>query len=487
MRFWPFYTEKIIQSEKNGSLQVVSWFGKTAVIGDGVFQSGRYMQRVFMGMLRMLPRAFHPKKILVVGLGAGGCIPVIQRRFKGAHIVALEYDEVMVALAKETFLREADVGSVEIVHGDMCETLPRLATEFDLILVDVFCGRNVAPALASPDVLRELRRLLSWQGYLLVNVFEERDAFAKPLEAFFSLHAVKRIKRNDVLLFRHLALGGVGVGVPEGFKDREQSRMYLRTVIRETPRRKIVQEGGALGERVSLGPFVLERFVHEDEPDCRATEKFRIVFWQPYRGVVPRGWWRILNIFTIYFKRGVAVLEDAEYWKRWSSHARRHREKFLHDKRYEIVEVDLETFARAYHATKFLDPLTRRSFVSILRYHLAKHPNDVHLCVVRQTSDWRILSGLATIDYDDISQSDHVIAFIHPDAQNTSVGVGLINHWFEHGVSQGLRFLNFGILRRPGDPRSWQGYTNFKRQFHLYEILYPRPVFRIILPKHGVI
>ena len=180
------------------------------------------------------------------------------------------------------------------------------------------------------------------------------------------------------------------------------------------------------------------------------------------------------------------MLEGDSYWLKWSSHARRHREKFLKDSRLEIAQVDIDTFAAAYHETGFLDRFTRGSFVRVLRYHLARHPDDLYLWVVREKQGGRVLSGLATIDYADISQSTHVIAFVHPDAQRSSAGVGLIDHWHRHCLEQGIRFLNFGLLRRPGDPRSWQGYTQFKRQFHLYEILYPKPVWRIILPKRRV-
>jgi hypothetical protein len=434
-------------------------------------------------MLGMLPGSFHTKKILLVGLGAGSCLPVIARRFKGAHIVALEYDQAMVDLAKQTYLSQSNAGSVEIIFGDIRETLPRLATEFDLILVDVFCGRKVAPVLTSREVLSELRRLLSWQGYVFVNLFKERESVSGSIENFLSLHALKRVRFNEIGMYRHYGMGKMGEGVPSGFQDREQSRTYLKATVPQNSRSQVFEGRDGLGARLDLGFLIFERFVNETEPDCSPTRRLRVVSWQPYKGTKFPGWWRTPSLFTIHFKRGVVILENSEYWKEWSSHARRHRERFLRDRTCEIAQVDLETFARAYHATKFLDPLTRRSFVSVLRHHLKIHPQHVHLTVARRVSDGRVLSGLATIDYPDISQSDHVIAFIHPDAQNSSLGVGLIDHWHQRASRLGLKFLMFGLLRRPCDPRSWKGYTNFKRQFHLYEILYPRPVFRIIFPK----
>lgn len=487
MSWWPIYSKRTISSEKNGSLNVVTWFGKTAVIGGGVFQSGRYMQAVFRGMLRMLPRRFTPKRVLVVGLGAGGCVPIIQKRFPYAHIVALEYDEVMLDLAKATYLKDGKKGTVEIILGDIQKTLPRLSMEFDLILVDVFCGAKVAPVLRTQEVLEALNRLLCWRGVLLVNLFRERENVSKAIEDFFSVHAVKRILYNDIGLYRHYGMGKLGEAVPVGYEDREQSRMYLQALNPLPSRHQMIEEDGMVGMRMHVGSVVVDRFVQRSEPTLNPAGHVRIISWQPYEGTTFAGWWRIPDPFACHFMKGIAILENPEYWKEWSSHAKRHRKKFLEDEQYEIVEVDLQTFAQAYHATKFLGPVTRRTFIRVLRYHLASHPEHVHLTVARQRSDHRILSGLATIDYPDISQSTHVIAFIHPEAQGTSVGVGLIDEWFQRCLREKIRFLNFGILRGPKDPRSWQGYTDFKRQFHLREILYPRPVFRIIVPKRRVL
>ena len=475
-----FYERNSIASSLNGNLKVTKWFGKTAVIGGGVFQSGRYMQGVFRGMLKMLPRWLAPRTILVVGLGAGGCIPVIQRRFPGVHIVALEYDEIMIELAKQTYLQVAEVGGVEILHGDMRESLLLLNKEFDLILVDVFCGRKVAPALTQPEVLAGLSRLLSWQGYLLVNLFEEADTLSPMMVHFFSLHQRKRVSFNVVCLYRHYGMGRLGEGIPAGFQDHGYSRTYLETITPMNSHHAVIEHDGMLGVRMNFAEFSFEDFVHEREPDLRPTDKIRVITWQPTRGNRFPGWWRIPRIFTTHFQKGVAILNDSEYWSQWSNHAKRHRKKFLISTQYRIEEVDLKTFAAAYHFSRALDPLTRRSFVRVLRHHLERHPKDVHLRVVRRVSDDLVVAGVATIDYMDISQSDHIIAFIHPDAQETSVGVGLIDDWFARCLGQGIKFLQFGILHRPGDPRSWKGYSAFKRQFHLYEIAYPRPVWRIV-------
>ncbi len=483
MKLWPVSLKRTIQSKKNGFLQVANSFGKIEVIVDGAFQSGRYMQKVFAGMLRMLEGAFVPKRILLVGLGAGGCIPIIQKRFPYVHIIALEYDEVMIALAKETYLSDAEVGSVEIIAGDVMDTLPQLSDEFDLVLVDLFCGHKVSPSLTNEKVLQALRSVLSWQGYLLVNLYKEFETVSKRIEHFFALHSTKRVLYNDTGLYRHYGMVREGEGVPPGFEDREQSRIYLQTSEYESSRRQIIEDQGMLGVRKDFRLFLYDRYVHGREPNLRSADKIRIVCWQPYKGTTFPGWFRIPDLLSSHFLRGVSIPDGPDYWKEWTSHARRHRKKFLQDNRFEIVEVDLDRFTQAYHSTKFMDPFTRRSFISVLRHHIERHSQDVHLTVARQRSDQRIVAGLATIDYVDISQSGHVIAFIHPDAQQTSVGVGLIDHWFTRCLHERMKFLHFGLLRRNSDPGSWQAYTNFKRQFHLHEILYPKPVFRIVWPK----
>jgi precorrin-6B methylase 2 len=483
MPFFPIHTSQKINSAKNGLLRIETWFGRTSVICDGVFQSGRYMQKVFQGMLRMLPRDFKPKRILILGLGAGGCMPIVQKRFRNSHIVALEHDEVMIEIAKRTYLRDSDVSKIEIIPGDALQTLPKLDGLFDLILIDLFCGSRVAGALACEEALTNLRQLLAWQGYVIANFFQEAALFSAIFEKYFSFHGEHVIKYNEARMYRNYGMGKMGEGVPNGFKDRSESRDFLRSVALTKFGQQVISNNDTPRLRAKIWPFEFESLTSKREPDCSRGKLVKLLVWQPTQGFNFKGWLKVPSLFSVHFKKGIAILEGFDYWKKWSSTARRNREKFLRDNKHEIIETDFESFASAYHATKFLDPFTRRAFLSTLRHHIEVRSQHVHLSVSRRVFDGKILAGLATIDYPDISQSDHIIAFIHPEAQKSPLGVGLIDEWHLRALRSGIKFLVFGILRMEGNPRAWQGYTDFKRQFHLYEILYPRQVFKIILPK----
>ncbi len=268
----------------------------------------------------------------------------------------------------------------------------------------------------------------------------------------------------------------------KGFRDKGESREYLQTLTDGLLKKELVDVTMPLGVKGVFGPLYFETYFSDLEPNIKPAPFMRFIFWQPLTRTKPHGWH--LNIFSDeQYQHGIAILDQEAYFKDWSSHAKRHRNKWLRDDEHEIVEVDLQAYADAYHASKKLEWLTRTGFVRVLKYHIDRHPSNVHLLAARRKDTKAIVAGLAVIDYKDISQSIHTSAFIHPSVQKTSVGVGLIDRWHILAQTNGIRFLNFGIVWREGNPKEWKGYSAFKQQFNLTLIRYPRPFIKIVWAK----
>lgn len=485
--WWPIVARKKIYSQHNGELLLSKWFGRLDVFGDGVYQSGGYMKQVFDGMLRMVPKEIQVKRILLLGLGAGSGLRSIFRKFPHAHVVALEYDSTMVELCRTWNVSAVHGDQLEIIQGDLTQTLSTLSGEFDLVLVDVFCGSHVSPVVVLPGVRQSLDRLLAWRGVILVNWFRERESreLCAEFEQTFVVHRYGQINYNTVGLYRRPHMGKAGESPPSGYRDREESLFTIRPLVRASKYKKLLLIDGESCVRWQWGPVVVDHFFCRHEPKRDPLPgTFRLIVWQPYTSATRSHWWSIRDPFNMHFLKGVAELVGPTYDVCWKTQARRHRCAFLAQQEYVIERVSLSDFVRAYHATKVLDFMTRSMFIGVLRYHVRFFPDHVFLTVVRRRGDDRIVAGLATVDYPDLSLSTHVIAFVDPRVPMKSAGVGLINDWYERCFLAGIRFLNFGILRRPGvDPRSWQGYTNFKRQFHLFEVQLPQTVFSLVFPK----
>jgi len=108
---------------------------------------------------------------------------------------------------------------------------------------------------------------------------------------------------------------------------------------------------------------------------------------------------------------------------------------------------------------------------------------NLRLYATRDKKDKNIFAGLATVNHPDISLSRNFISFIDKNSTRGSAGYRMIDRWHKDCLDQGLNFLDFGIIWKKDDPKSWQGYSNFKRQFNPYIIRYPRSLFRIVMWK----
>lgn len=476
-----FYFKQKYQSPKNGEIIVVKNLFWYEVLNGGCFQSGPYVNHLWKKLLKRVPRNRNKLNVLLLGLGGGGAIKEIQKRFKRATITAIEYDPVMIKIAHKTFLKGINLEKIKILEGDATEKLQQVEEKYDIILVDLFNGKVPSPSLYSPDFLRLVKERLERDGYLLVNFYRNKKDLGEIFDRHFSRWRDLKYSYNRMAVYRHFGLGNPNDPLPDGFQNKEQSLLYLQTQIKNPKRQKIVGSKGAYGLRKDFLLFATENYVSKTEPQIEILEKPRIIFWQTLKSKNKiHAWHRNLLASRAYIN-GIAILEDKNYWQKWSLHAQRHRKKWQKSNQYEIIEANFDDFKKAYYAAKRLDWLMLKGFIRVLNFHLKRHGQDVHLFIAREKESQKIFAGLAVVDYPDISLSIHTISFINKDFKNTSAGVGLIDYWHQHCLKNKIKFLNFGIIWRKGDPKSWKGYSKFKKQFNIYQIIFARSYFKFLM------
>ncbi len=269
--------------------------------------------------------------------------------------------------------------------------------------------------------------------------------------------------------------------VPDGFAHPMQSADFLQgSWPVDVKNAELVGKPGCLGMRWHYGPVWFEAYTTDSEPEIELTAHSRMVIWQPLSNRTRPSGWRRSWIQMNPRQHGFAdIAQKPEYWKDWASHAERHRRRWLKNERYEIVEVLFTEFSESFHRSG-KHPKLRGMFLERLKWRIAQNSTSIHLFAARDKQTKEIFAGLAVCDLPDVSCSVHLTAFIHPDFEKTSVGTGLIDHWFRHCQAVGIRFPFFGIVWAPGDPADWKGYSNFKRQFNLYLLLYPYPNIRFV-------
>jgi spermidine synthase len=126
------------------------------------------------------------RSVLLLGLGAGSAARLVRALAPRARIVGVELDRDVVAAARRWF--ELDALRVEVIVGDARAVVARLRGRFDVVMEDVFIGREAT--LRKPDgfplpVLAHAKRLLAAGGVVASNTIDEGSAVRRALAARF--------------------------------------------------------------------------------------------------------------------------------------------------------------------------------------------------------------------------------------------------------------------------------------------------------------
>lgn len=466
-----FREQLTIPSEKNGQIIATRSWGTWTIRVGGYDETTPYLRDMWRKAFTMLPRDFRPKKILMLGLGAGGEVGSAQEYFPKAHITVIEWDEAMIALAKRCALFVFN-DSLLIKTGDARALLPTLTDTFDLILVDLFTGPAVSPLVTEETFAAELQKRITPNGHMLVNIFRSPQAL-RSLDAYFGRQKLWRYKYNRMAFYRPHGCGTIGDPLPAGFTLHKQSPLY----IRHSEFLELVGVPGAYGTKRTWGTYASETYTTDVEPTLAPHRGIRLITWQPItRTDRPRGWFR-LGQPTIKMTGFTQIIHPETYWTSWTNHAKRHRSAWLKNPLYTIERIDSDSFIRAYKQESHLT-LMKHPFARVVA-HNARHHGDRLVCFGAKDAHGSIVAGLAVLDLPDVSTSNHTISFIAKRARHTSVGTGLIDEWFRHCIRTGIHTLNFGTFAIETDPASWRGFTQFKGQFGTRYIRYPKPLYKI--------
>jgi spermidine synthase len=126
------------------------------------------------------------RSLLVLGLGGGSAARVLRSLAPSARIVGVERDASVLRAARRGF--GLDELGVEVVEADARDYLAGLRRRFDLIVEDVFVGRD--RGVRKPDwlgaaVLGRLAGRLAPGGVLVSNALDEAPATARTFVRLF--------------------------------------------------------------------------------------------------------------------------------------------------------------------------------------------------------------------------------------------------------------------------------------------------------------
>lgn len=197
-----FFSKRFTRSsKKNGNIFVYKdLFGPWQVSVDNTGQTTQYTYAMWVDLFKRLQPLFktrQTKRILMLGLGAGGQIATLHDQFPDSSLTVVEYDEEMAALTQELGLYKPHPFPT-LLLGDAKDVVPSISEQFDLIIIDLFAGEEPSPLGADEKFLEAIRARLTSRGVLLMNVYKRKEY----LET-----AAKFFENNQIWMFRLNNLG----------------------------------------------------------------------------------------------------------------------------------------------------------------------------------------------------------------------------------------------------------------------------------------
>lgn len=396
----------------------------------------------------------------------------IRARFPDAHIVAIERDPEVVSIFRT--LNIGGTHDLDVMTGDVREKISSGSGFFDLVLCDVSDEGVTSEILRDASWVRALTTKMRRGSWLIVQTGTDR-AETSTLQEIFSFQWDDRNAVNTLSAFRTRGSGTLGDPLPPGFLPFRAIPPFIERDFRELKR---VAMNGVVGTSWRHGPLNFEGYISDTEPEIPRIGTTRLVLWQPLtRTDRPKGWIR-LPVQPNATITGVGEISNPEtYWEHWSEHAKRHRQKFLKDDRFEMIDLTYDRYMDIYRRIPRAIGITGL-LCRIIDRKVERHGSLMVFFGVREKSSGAIVSGFNVLNIPEAHTSVHIASFILPEVRQTSVGVGMVDEWFRRSIALGIRFNDFDLFRAEGEPMSWQGFSQFKSQFVTHFVRYPKPLAR---------
>lgn len=110
--------------------------------------------------------------VLVLGVGLGSVIDLLEKHTDIQRIVAIDADEVIIELAQK-YLQSNLKSKVQFICADAAEFVKENKDKFDAVLFDVFIDDKTPLPFIQPDFLEQLRKCVNKNGLLIYSKIDD--------------------------------------------------------------------------------------------------------------------------------------------------------------------------------------------------------------------------------------------------------------------------------------------------------------------------
>lgn len=184
MSFIKALTPKVIykdSSKFNKDIKVIKVGNTLKLLVNGLVQSlndtSRFAKKRVWGKVvdtihRKKPKT---KKILLLGMGAGTMVHMLNKKFKGTklQITSVEIDQIIVDIANKYFDLES-VNNNKIIVADAYDVIKnhsryKIKKDFDCVIVDTYCGNVYPENISESSFLRNVFKMIDADTFVIFN------------------------------------------------------------------------------------------------------------------------------------------------------------------------------------------------------------------------------------------------------------------------------------------------------------------------------
>jgi len=164
-----------VNSPINSEIKVVERFGRRTLYVDDAEQSGGTITGMWDKSISNIKNQISKiKTCLVLGLGGGTVINILNKKYPELKIHAIELDSVMIEIAEKYFNIKSSA-KLKIINSDVFSWISNNRKKYDLIIMDIYIGKVNPPKARTRTFLMALKNLLSRFGLILFNAHYQND------------------------------------------------------------------------------------------------------------------------------------------------------------------------------------------------------------------------------------------------------------------------------------------------------------------------
>ncbi len=193
------------KSKLNGELELWLINNHKVLNSAHANQSFDSMHRIFQKVFRETAiQNREIKNVLLLGLGCGSIPTILFEELKmNCKITAIDYDEMMLQIAKEHFNIQR-FNNLDIIIDDALKYVDECSSTFDLIIVDLFYDDQVPDRFLDSRFIQKAASILNLNGLLIFNMITQtklqKEKFNELHKYFSHADVIKANGSNSIIV-----------------------------------------------------------------------------------------------------------------------------------------------------------------------------------------------------------------------------------------------------------------------------------------------